>query len=159
MFVLAMAIRCQIQTKYSMKLKYLHTCSTVQLPGLLERIWGIQLISFLFMNLFVQPSGYCCLHHFFLSHWYFVVLCSSFHLSTGGRADFLIGLSNANLMNLAVKLHGVCACANMHTNMEYARTHKRMLTECHKSMCTSSYKWMPRFRYTHSQLGVSCMYV
>lgn len=119
---------------YNARLKYLHTFSMLQLPGLLEKMCRIRL-GFLVMNLFVQPSGYCCLHHFFLSHWYFVVLCSSFHLSTGGRADFLIGLSNANLMNLAVKLHGVCACANMHTNMEYARTH----TESYKSMCTSSH--------------------
>lgn len=68
----------------------------------------------------ILPSGYFCLHpfilqpHFCLSRWYFSLLHSSFHLSTVGRAYFLIGLSNANLMNLAVVLHSACPCTNIH---------------------------------------------
>lgn len=38
---------------------------------------------------------------YFSSRWHFVAFCSCFYLSAGGRAHFLIGLSNANLMNLA----------------------------------------------------------
>lgn len=42
------------------------------------------------------------------------MLNSSVHYSPGGRANFLIGQSNANLMNLAVELHRACTLLNIH---------------------------------------------
>ncbi len=128
----------------------------IQFPELLVKMCGNQIISLLVTRLLVLSSGYCCPQffilspHFFLSHWYFAVLRSSFHLFTGGRAHFLIRLSNANLMNLAVKSHGACTCTNIHKCVQ-AYTHV-CSPKSHKSMLAYFQSQVDAKIQTHTQM-------